>query len=114
MILLFDESGSPTNNKFHNGKNATVRLGTKYLKILEPGMIFRANNLKGDLLGYFQVFEIFGTSLNQLDSKVLDIEHDPSCRTIQGLTLCLQNVYKKPIAESEIVTAIIFKPIQGP
>lgn len=110
MKLLFDESGSETNNNFHDGLNVTVRRGDKYLKIFDIDTKFVSENLQGKHLGYGSVVSLVGCKIKDIPEKFLELEHDPHCRTREGLIEVLQNVYHdKSIDENELVTVVVFR-----
>lgn len=106
-VLYFDESASETNNNFHHGINVTVRKGTKYQHELNIGERVKIRNLQEETIGEANVTFMFVGRIDLIPLVILQYEHDPKCREINGLIEVLQNCYDDPqIDFTEVVTAI--------
>jgi len=86
---------------FHQGVNVTVRRGAKWFGMLEVGDYveieategFENEGMTGNY-GYHLVLGVaFVKDLDDIDSELLKFEHDPTCRTDDGLLKCLREVY---------------------
>ncbi len=46
-------------------------------------------------------------------APILELEHDPDCRTFEGICYELEDVYDltSPMAGDEIVTVVFFEPL---
>jgi len=107
--ILFDETASETNNNFHEGFNVTVRRGDKYPKELAIGEVVEMKNLQGEELGEARIEQMVVGPIEYIPQVILQFEHDPKCREINGLIEVLQNCYHDPkIDMHENVTAIVF------
>lgn len=108
--LVFDENAGPTNNQFHGRFNTTVRYGLKYLDDVRPGDNLVLNNISGDGLGCGVVSEVWAGMLMAIPKKLMEAEHDPQCRTMDGLKKVLKNAYRNPgIDDTTLVTVIGFE-----
>ena len=110
--LLFDQDASDTNNQFHVGLNVTVRNGTKYLSELEIGELVRLENLNNDLLAGANVHMMIVGPMISLPKDILDMEHDPKCRNINGLFEVMKHCYPD-IKITDVVTAIVLDIAPG-
>lgn len=91
---------------FHNGYNITVRLGYKWYDepsafILNP----EKNKFTFVSLTAYKFFHF--SELENYASSLLINEHDPSCRTYEGLLKCMKETYKD-FHEDSPVTVIGF------
>lgn len=105
MELLFD------NPRFHQGLNVTVRLGTKWafnVRVGDTVNLARASG--GSVIQTAIIQGIVMCKLDELPEALLALEHDPSCRTREGLRDELARVYKLDINDDAWVVALIFNP----
>jgi len=92
------------NPVFHDGINCTVRRGYKWanLKIGEEIL------LNGDRRAIIKKLLI--CRFNEIEKKDILCEHDPKCRTIDGLFDVLSEIYSG-FSNNSVVTIIYFKLI---
>ena len=91
-----------TNPVFRKGFNLTVRKGTKWHNVEECRV-----ELGGGYTKYVNRLETHVMNFNELTDADLVYEHDPSCRTVEGLLKELKRVYPD-FAENDEVTLITF------
>lgn len=102
-----------TNPVFHEGVNITVRRGTKWSdNSVIPFIKFGQNSRKALETSYRRVIKF-----NELTDADLVFEHDPKCRTVDGLAEVLKEVYPT-FTREDTVTIIYFilnfrKPVVG-
>jgi len=89
---------------FHDGINCTVRHGYKWadLKIGEEILL---NGVKKAV-----VKKLLICRFNELKKMDISCEHDPKCRTIDGLFNIISEVYPN-FSNNSVVTVIYFKLI---
>jgi len=92
------------NPVFHDGINCTVRRGYKWadLKIGEEIL------LNGDKRAI--VKKLLICRFNEIKEKDISCEHDPECRTIDGLLSTLSKLYSN-FSNNSVVTVIYFELI---
>lgn len=91
------------NPVFHHGLNYTVRVGTKWAKKLEPGMMVNLNNVTVGKINRITV-----CYFPLIDQNVYNFEHDPKCRTWFGLWTELSKIYGVENRKNTVVTCIGF------
>lgn len=97
---------------FHPGLNFTIRLGEEWAD-LKVGEIIE---LDGPCWCLGMVTQVLKCRLMDIPNFVLEKEHDPDCRTFDGLIAVLREVYPElqekegEEIESEVVTCIGFRP----
>jgi len=89
------------NPTFRNGFNVTVRFGTKWLN-QRSALIQVAPEYKRVV-----TLETVSVQFNKIDPSYLMFEHDESCRTLEGLSKVMKQLYPEFTDES-IVTVAIF------
>jgi len=94
------------------GENLTVRLGNKWfekakmddlLLIVIPG--------KKDVLSICRVTWIATISFKDISESMLEYEHDPACRTMDGLRKAMKLAYGEKFQEDSQVTLLFFKKL---
>lgn len=88
-----------SNPVFNDSLNLTVRRGIKWASI--DGLIW-----VGEKAAKIKNTKVFRFS--DITDKDLELEHDPSCRSLDGLTIEMQRVYKD-FNVNEIVTLVFFE-----
>jgi hypothetical protein len=87
--LLFDRA------IFREGVNYTVRLGDKWCKLKVGEKI---NLAQGDVVwGVAWVTDVLYSGCSSIPARVIQLEHDPRCRTRLGLEAELERVYGQEI-----------------
>jgi len=89
---------------FHDGTNCTVRYGYKWANLRIGEEIL----LNGDKRA--SIKKLLICRFNEIKERDISCEHDPECRTIDGLFNTLSKVYPK-FSNNSIVTVIYFKLI---
>ena len=97
--------------------NVTVRLGTKWAGFgVQPGTPINLykdpENLKIDEAVWSGCC-VFNAHQLQTAGPILRLEHDPSCRTFEGLIEELASVYNTIITPTTLLTVVFFVPIEG-
>lgn len=96
------------NPVFHKGENVTVRKGPKHFQRLDMGDTVRLVNAEtGEVEGTGEVTQLYLSALRNIPDHLLPLEHDPACRTAEGLLEVLRGVYEE-VDEGTTVTTIIF------
>lgn len=98
-----------TNPIFHKGLNLTVRRGEKWKDKIGDVVIEDTNNPDYKIDGKIILTE--PKTLNLLEKephKLLKLEHDPSCRNVDGLRKELKRVYGD-IDDNERLTLVWFE-----
>ena len=93
-----------SNPVFHDGINCTVRRGYKWANLRIGEEIL----LNGDKRA--SVKKLLICRFNEIKERDISCEHDPECRTIDGLFNTLSKVYPN-FSNNSIVTIIYFKLI---
>lgn len=71
----------------------TVRRGTKWAEKLGKGDQVQLCGVGGTIVGFGRVVDTTDCPFNQLPQSVLQLEHDPGCRTKKGLLSTLRDCY---------------------
>jgi hypothetical protein len=104
--LLTIEFDNPV---FHDGVNVTVRAGDKWVKRLRLGDYFvpvKAGCVDDAPCHINCVIGLFYCPVDELPDGLLVHEHDPACRTREGLEAELERIYGN--AKNRLVTAIVW------
>lgn len=102
LVLLFLNPALREPNK----PQVTVRRGTKWLNTDGQRIVVRETGTETDLAtGYIQTTAAF--PLNEVPQSLLDDEHDPQCRTPEGLMAAMVRAYPD-ITPDETVTVVVF------
>ena len=104
------------NSVFHKGLNMTVRLGSKWYEFLDVGGWFKPQGFQG----YAKVRELQLRKFIQCkDWHILENEHDPGCKSFEGLREVLGKAYpefaqasinEQDVAEVTVVGFVIYRP----
>lgn len=82
---------------FHRGRNTTVRRGHKWHTVAEARLQLGEGSLSLPVELHTELKQF--SALTEAD---LPFEHDPACRTVDGLLLVLQQIYPGFDAEEEV------------
>jgi hypothetical protein len=106
--------GNPT---FHGGLNVTVRLGTKWYEnfaegntdpsLLEPISVDLAD-VSGFKVGNGLIEAVDVGYFHNIPQSILDLEHDESCRTLNGLYQELKKCYGNNFHAGSLVSIVYF------
>lgn len=101
-MLLF------SNPVFHDGINVTCRNGYKWAESL--GEIVRvAETGNEENWRYGLILGVLTCKLNKIPETVLAMEHDPSCRTQEGIITEMKRVYGDDLADDAGTTVLFFE-----
>lgn len=106
------------NPQFRPGLNVTVRLGHKWLgRASDSATVEVWTAPIGKTAGRY-LFDAFireASSMRVCDipANLLELEHDPSCRTHKGLIHELARVYRRPISTRAHVTVLVFERLNA-
>lgn len=96
-----------------HGRFVTVRLGEKWAKRLSQGEELEVGEPDGPLLGYAKAVDIWNGDLALVPASIVEMEHEPLCRSYSGLVMGLRMVYQgEPIKPETNVTALILEWIR--
>lgn len=95
------------NPQFHKGLNVTVRNGDKWMKVNVGDMLFIKETGKKRLIANGTVVGKALLPAKLIPKELLQYEHDPSCRNIDGLLLEMKRVYPD-FSENNLVTVLLF------
>ena len=92
------------------GENATVRLGDKWHKLVHPGDIIKVTKTgeEDKLLGFAVIKKTHLCPFGSIPQDLLAKEHDPSCMTMEGLTLAMKRAYGNAFCPSCRVTVVVY------
>ena len=97
-----------SNPVFHKGLNVTCRNGFKWADSLNEVVEVRDTDNTTDYgLGY--ISGVLTLPLNQIPEGILQYEHDPSCRTTEGIIAEMRNVYGDKLDENAPTTVLFFE-----
>ena len=100
------------NPVFQDGVNATVRLGDKWVGRVVPDQVVELwETGKEPMLGYAVIVDRVHLKICDISEDLLAHEHDPKCRTHQGLIAELERVYRKKVSSRDRVVLILFERI---
>lgn len=101
MNLLFK------NPVFHKGLNVSVRNGPKWGFLVSPGDEVTLQETGGEVKGTATIILTQTRKFDELPECWLKYEHDPNCRTLDGLEKELFRVYGDSFGPD--VTVIFFE-----
>lgn len=93
MLKLKSHKLEFQNPTFTSDVMVTVRNGPKWSKRVKPGMIVTVAETGGDDLNDATITGILTTTFERIPPEVLFREHDPKCRTREGLLKEMKRVY---------------------
>lgn len=102
------------NNRHHPGENVTVRKGRKWSDRLEVGEHVTLAATNGDSpCQYAAVVGLLRCRLADCPPALLALEHDPSCRTLEGLLEALRAAYGRDLCDEQLlgseVTVVLYR-----
>lgn len=95
------------NPVFHNGLNATVRKGEKWMNVAIGDSLLIKESEKESVISTGVVIGKLLLPFELIPESLLQYEHDPSCRNPSGLFAELKRVYSD-ISQNDLVTVILF------
>jgi hypothetical protein len=96
------------NPVFHKGVNVTCRKGYKWAQ--QMGAIVNVRDTDGTTdYGYGHILGAMVVKLNKIPECVLTLEHDPSCRTVDGIITEMKNVYGDDLKDDAPTTVLFFE-----
>lgn len=98
-----------TNPVFHAGENITCRAGRKWLEGCKPGdtlAVVRTGSR--EILFETTAKHVWHAPLSWVPEAVLALEHDPGCRTRDGLSAELARHYPMPETGDFEITILSF------
>jgi hypothetical protein len=97
-----------SNPVFHNGINVTCRNGYKWSDAL--GELVNVEDTDGTTYyGKAHILGVLSCKLNKIPECVLSLEHDPSCRTSEGIIKEMKRVYGDSLKEDAPTTVLFFE-----
>ncbi len=97
------------NPEMHLGLNSTVRLGDKWMKVEYGDELQFSSSDNMDII--ICIGRVVGKSLipfRRIPKEWLDIEHDISCRSLEGLYTAMKRAYQDQFTWDSLITVIIF------
>ncbi len=97
------------NPTFHKGVNVTVRDGLKWDMIVDqlPKSV-PFGETDGEVLGTAMIIGKMVMPASTVPDEVLSLEHDESCRSLEGLIEGMQRAYGESWSPSNTVTVLFF------
>ena len=80
------------NPMFHEGLNVSVRRGDKYGDV-RPNADLELCDIERKQVLYAKVVKVMFSRFDRLTNQEIEREHDPGCRTVEGLLAELKRVY---------------------
>lgn len=96
------------NPTFKDGSNLTCRLGTKWCHKLAPLMRIKLVETGKNNGPEALITAYWPTKFSEIDEAILKDEHDPDCRTFNGLAEVMRNTYPEFTLDS-VVTLVRFE-----
>lgn len=97
----------------HPGLNLTVREGTKWANVKPAEMIKMVGTNDGVVVGHARVAEAMVLpDVDDIADGLLEFEHDPACRTFEGLKNALAEAY--PEGWGPVVTLLFYVVSEQP
>ncbi len=81
------------NNVHREGQNVTVRNGDKWYKQVRPGDIVNIAETGKPPTAQARIWGVLSCRFWDIPGVDLLLEHDPACRTSDGLYACMRQVY---------------------
>jgi hypothetical protein len=100
------------NLTFNKGLNLTVRRGDELYSNMSHDWMFKILNEKGEEYARAKIMVLKLRRFNELTDEELEYEHDPNCRTVEGLLKAMKGYYPD-FREDEEVTLIFFQVLEG-
>ena len=95
------------NPEFKEKSNITVRRGPKWSSCLET---IEVRDIYGKILGETEIVQTMSIKFCEMPKPALKLNHDPNCRTYDGLLNMMRKVYPQ-FQENEIVTLVFFNKV---
>ena len=103
---------------FHPGVNVTIRKGAKWFGRLGVGDIVEIKTTPTEdppeanlSHGYHLILgAVFCDSLDEIEGDLLKFQHDPTCRTDEGLADEMENIYGSDNDEGFTVLVFYYSP----
>ena len=103
-----------SNPVFHDGINVTVRNGYKWADALgEIVDVVDADAVEPEEPMMAHVLGVLTMQLDKIPESILEHEHDPNCRTPEGILQEMQSVYGDDLQEDAPVTVLFFEFGEG-
>lgn len=113
------------NPVFNPGTMITVRRGTKWSRLVCPGVHIDIEDASKSFDGYATgtpaqdgivgealITGVLLTTFNEIPGDLLKWEHDPKCTTREGLFEEMQRVYGEGFKATDIVTVVLFQEVK--
>lgn len=98
------------NPVFHTGINITVRDDNEWMKKAEIGdELFLQKTGEGKVGFIVPLVGKMYLPLNWIPDEVLNLEHDPLCRTFDGLLHEMRRVYRPEFSITNMVAVLFFR-----
>jgi len=101
---------------FHNpnglvGRFVTVRKGPKWADRLQKHAeeVVLADAKTETPIAVAEVENVWRGPLHLVPAFLLEMEHDPLCRTFSGLVSCLQGIYGPPVTVEMLVSVLVLR-----
>lgn len=96
------------------GRFVTVRLGDKWLSRLSQGDKVQLTGPSGESCGVAAAADIWNGDLALVPGSLLEMEHDPLCRTYSGLVMGLRCAYRDAVIEPGSNVTVIVLDLVAP
>jgi hypothetical protein len=97
-----------TNPVFHTGINVTCRNGYKWSDA--QGELVKVHDTATDeSFGMAHILGVLTCKLDKIPEEVLALEHDPSCRTREGIITEMKRVYGEDLKRDAPTTVLFFE-----
>lgn len=93
------------------GRFVTVRKGPKWADRLQQvgEEVYLADAKTETPMAVAEVENVWRGPLHLVPALMLEMEHDPLCRTFSGLVACLQGIYGPPVTVEMPVSVLILR-----
>ena len=97
-----------SNPVFHNGINVTCRNGYKWSDA-QGELVHVKDSDSDEDYGMAHILGVLTCKLDKIPEEVLTLEHDPSCRTREGIIAEMKRVYGKELRRDAPTTVLFFE-----
>ena len=97
-----------SNPTFHSGINVTCRNGYKWADAM--GELVKVEDTDGIVeWRYGHILGVMTVKLNKIPECILSLEHDPNCRTTDGIITEMKRVYGDELKDDAPTTVLFFE-----
>jgi hypothetical protein len=93
----------------HKQYVSSVRLGRKWFSATGPELLCHCDGDEHNIVGVAHITGRWAGRLADAPLEWVQVEHNPSSRSIEGLKRNLADVYERPVTDNTEVTVLMLK-----